>query len=425
MFDLHKPINSLVLAAILVGGLVACREKLEGGAACPALCPEQGLEVRDTTLFPFAFPSPIAIDSTISGFPPLGTEAQLIIARRGDSLVTAAIARFDTLPSTIRLGLTDTSRRVITGIDSASLVIEVGETPIARSRVTIELYDVDTTAADLDVDAVRLLFRPDRLISSATFAPDSLTGRLRIPIPPAFLTSRVIGGRRVRLGIGVSSDSSVQIRTLSTETGGPPVITYVGRAVNDTQTVATIANSRGSVGGLADYSVVLRSPQPPPTLLVVGGLPASRVYLRFSLPTEILDSTTIVRATLVLTQVPSTSVDAADTIVVLPRLVRANRILDSDPGKASLLLANPQEFFLPPNRLVPNGSGMRKFEIVNAVNRWKFEDPNVLTRALVLQATDEGSSPHSATFYSSEALDPSLRPRLELTFIPVAGFGLP
>ncbi len=425
MFDLHRPVYLLTIAAVLVATLGACREKLEGGAACPALCPEQELEVRDTTLFPFAFPSPMAIDSTISGFPPLGTELQLIIARRGDSLQTAAIARFDTLSSTIRIGLTDTSRRAITSIDSASLVLEVGETPIARSRVTIEVYDVDTTAADLDVEAIRVLFRPDRLLSSASFAQDSLTGRLRIPIPTAFLTPRVTGGRRVRLGIGVRSDSSVQVRTLSTETGGPPVLTYLGRAVNDTQTVAAVPNSRGAVPGLADYAVVLKSPQPPSTVLVVGGLPASRVYLRFALPSEILDSTTIVRATLVLTQIPSKSVDEADTIVVVPRLVRANRILDIDPGKASLLLADPQAFFLPPNRLLPRGMGTRNFEIVNAVNRWKFEDPDELTRAIVLQAADEGNSAHSATFYSSEAQDPALRPRLVLTFIPVAGFGLP
>ncbi|MGI9077416.1 MAG: hypothetical protein ACR2G6_08810 [Gemmatimonadaceae bacterium] len=381
--------------------------------------------MRDTTLFPFAFPSPIAIDSTIPGFPPLGTELQLVVARRGDSLQTAAIARFDTLSSTIRTGVTDTSRRPITGIDSASLVLEVGETPIASSRVTIELYDVDTAAADLDLDAIRVLFRPDRLLSSATFAPDSLTGRLRIPVPTAFLLSRVTGGRRVRLGIAVRSDSSVQIRTLSTETGGPPVLTYLGRAVNDTQTVAALPNSRGFVTGLADYVVVIKSVQPPPTLLVVGGLPATRVYLRFALPGEILDSTTIVRATLVLTQIPSSTVDAADTIVVVPRLVRASGILDSDPGKASLLLADPQAFFLPPSLLVPGGSGTVRFEIVNAVNRWKFEDPGKLTRALVLQAADEGNGAHSATFYSSEAQDPGVRPRLELTFIPVAGFGLP
>src|SRR5687768_10987997 len=97
VFDLRRPIGLFCVAAVLLIGLGACREKLDGGAACPALCPEQGLEVRDTTLFPFEFPSPVAIDSTIFGFPPLGTELQLLLANRGDSLRTAAIARFDTL----------------------------------------------------------------------------------------------------------------------------------------------------------------------------------------------------------------------------------------------------------------------------------------------------------------------------------------
>jgi hypothetical protein len=295
------------------------------------------------------------------------------------------------------------------------------------------VYDVDADAADPDTAVVRTLFRADRLLSARTIPKDSVTagGTLAIPVPASFVLSRVQGGRRIRLGLLTRSDSSVTVRLRSAQTGAAPVLNYLARAGNDTQTVQVTVNSRAAPGSglvnqqLADYAVAIRTPPPPSgALLAVGGLPASRAYLRFQLPAGIIESTTVVRATLLLTQRPSPPVDPADTMHIYVRLVRASSVLNADPGKAALLLGDLTLFPAPRLAVVPRDSGARSVEIVSLAAGWRVEDPAKTPRAVVLQAIDEGLAPHSALFFSTEAPEP-LRPRLRLTYIPGSSFGLP
>src|SRR5262245_60394391 len=84
---------SLVVAALVaVAAVAACTEDYEGGAACPSLCPEQNVVVIDTTF------DPVALDTTVFPFPTTGTETELLLARRGDTVDTRPVIRFDSLP---------------------------------------------------------------------------------------------------------------------------------------------------------------------------------------------------------------------------------------------------------------------------------------------------------------------------------------
>lgn len=137
----------------------------------------------------------------------------------------------------------------------------------------------------------------------------------------------------------------------------------------------------------------------------------------------LVDSTTVVRATLLLTQAPSPGVDPTDSLVVLPLLGRARSVLDAEPGKAALVFDNDRQ--LPPLQIPPNGSGVRQLEIASIIPIWRLEDPAKITRAIVLVLADEGTAGHVAYFYSTDASAESLRPRLKVSYIPRAGFGLP
>ena len=57
MSDVLKGLRLLALCAAGLMMIAGCSENLDGGAACPVLCPEQGLEVRDTVLYPVVFDS--------------------------------------------------------------------------------------------------------------------------------------------------------------------------------------------------------------------------------------------------------------------------------------------------------------------------------------------------------------------------------
>ena len=422
MLRSRRHVVTLALAAACVA-LGACQEDLQGGAACPITCPEQSLEVRDTVIFP------VALDTTLVGYPPLGSEPGLLLAHRGDTLQTAAVVRFDTLPDRVTR-ITDTAAQHLVSIDTASLLISVADTATRPAAVTFEVYDVDVDAPDLDTAAVRALFRGDRLVASRTVPRDSVRGTVAVALPTSFLLPRILNAGRVRLGVTIRSEESVQFVVGATETGAAVRLQYLARAATDTQTLTVPPISKPGTqptpvfADLEDYQLVLRAPTPvrDPAVLAVGGVPGSRAYLRFDLPAGIVESTTVVRATLRLTQRPNRSVAPADSVTVLPRLVRATSILDAEPGKAALVLADPR--VLSTLRILPADSGVRALEIPNALQVWRRDDPSRVPPALVLQSAGEGIEPQSVYFFSSDAAE-ELRPQLRLRYIPRAGFGLP
>ena len=59
------------------------------------------------------------------------------------------------------------------------------------------------------------------------------------------------------------------------------------------------------------------------------------------------------------------------------------------------------------------------------VRGWRAPVYDVTPRALVLRVADEGYEPGELRFYSSEAADPALRPRLRITYVPRVTFGQP
>jgi hypothetical protein len=247
-------------------------------------------------------------------------------------------------------------------------------------------------------------------------------------VPTAFLTPLITSGQRARFGIAVSSDSSAVVRLVSAQSQQPPVLTYFARSATDSQAVSIAATSKslpGAVSNLADFGVTLIGLPPPPPLLVVGGLPGARTYLQFNLPDSLLLQNTIVRARLELVQVPNRSIDPADTVQVVPRVVRASDVLVGEPGKAAFLLAPVSTFPMPSTSLQPSDSGRVTFQIATAVSAWRLDVPTTLS-ALVLQASDESLAAHAVYFFSGDATVPeSLRPRLQLSIIPRAQFGLP
>ena len=288
---------------------------------------------------------------------------------------------------------------------------------------------MDSTGAEIDPTAEQALFRPDRLVATRTFPTDSLTGTLRIPLPTDAVLQRVLSRRRVRFGLLARSDSSVQLalhNTTSRSPATPPTLRYTARADTVTtaisvQPVPTASGEPGpSAPDLADYLQVLAgSSGAPPGTLAVGGLPASRAYLRFSLPAGLIESTTVVRATLLLTQTPNRALGSGDSTRVLPKPVLASPRVP--PAKAALLLGTE----LTSLGVVPQDSGLRAVDVVNVVRQWRTSDTTRAQRALVLHLGDEGATPQAVYFFSSAAPVDSLRPRLRLSFIPRAGFGLP
>jgi hypothetical protein len=142
------------------------------------------------------------------------------------------------------------------------------------------------------------------------------------------------------------------------------------------------------------------------TLLSVGGAPSARAMLRFSLPPRILDSATIIRATLELTPVTPITGLPTDPASLLARAVL------SDVGAKSPVSVLAGRV---PEDTLEIGTAAISMEVVRLVELW-LGATNRPT-ALMLSLAPEASSFSHPIFYSSRAADPALRPRLRLSYL--------
>ncbi|MFL5510717.1 MAG: hypothetical protein ACJ79J_14115 [Gemmatimonadaceae bacterium] len=412
----------LFASAALFASVMSCSENLDSSGVCNVLCPPIGGDVTTLTI-----DGAVQIDTSVPSGSGLGTESGLFLANRIDTLDTRVILRFDSLPQTF-IPTGDTAR-AIQSVDSAYILLRIDTLSIkGPGPVTIEAYDVDTTANDTATAAVLALFRPDRFISSQTFARADLKDSTRYFISNAAVLSKIQNKQPLRIGLRATGPVSSQMVISATEIGAPPVMFF--RATPDTATkpLTVIEFSRTPTDNpilafnLRDYTVIAKAPPAgPPGTLTVGGLPSHRVYFRFVVPRAIVDSTTVVRATLILNQIPNNSLDPTDTINVLPQLSLAGTAV-TDPVKAAQIVGNIAADTL---KLRPGDSGTTNVELAHAFALWRTIPPDTLPRAIILKPVFEGSSPVEIRFSSSEDAVPALRPQLRISYTSKVPLGLP
>lgn len=414
----------LALALLTVSAVAAaCTENLEGGAACPALCPEQSERFRDTTF------DAAVLDSSVGGFPALGIGSVLLLANRPDTLVTRTIMRFDVLTTAYapnRTGAVDS----ITAVDSVFLKIPLDTTGRRGANpVTIEAYDVDTTASDTVPAVLRSLFRPDRLIGSLSLTPSATGDSLRVPISKTVMAAKIAAKKRLRVGLRMVGNAG-QLR-LRAFTLGTSATTLQYDPSTDTTYAPTVVTAQTTLVGASEdvniaystYGLIdVGSQAPGATTLVVGGLPSYRTYLRFNVPLRITDSSTIVRADLVLTQQRSRFANTGDTVTVYPLVPNATSDV-GDLRRAIDLASEGKLIGMDTTLLVPRDSGQKVFNVLTLARSWRTLTKSV-PRALALRIGFEGAQPAELRFFSAEAA-PALRPKLRITYLPKSEFVLP
>ena len=182
----------------MIAAATACTENLDTSVGCPELCSDQSGGIETVTI------DPVTLDTAVSALTGQGTESAMLVATRGDTVDSRAIIRFDSIPARYQKNGIDTTTTAITIADSARIQFRIDT---AGSKfpgpVTIEAYDVNTDAPDSLTSAVAALFTAGRLITSKTFAKDSLKDTVKIELPPAAILSRL--GQRMRVGIRATS----------------------------------------------------------------------------------------------------------------------------------------------------------------------------------------------------------------------------
>lgn len=411
-------------------GAAACNENLqEGRAGCPALCPGQVLPVIDTVIDGMVG---LAVDTTVAGYPPIGTAPELLVASGGDSLDVRGIIRFDSIAFEFTPGSGDTLRPATTAY-LPTLTLRLDSTTFRSGgaiNMVMQAYDVDTVGNDTAVAVLASLFRPDRFLGQATF--DSLSDSVRIPLDSGRVAAHIRGDKRVRVGLRLVTTGRVNITTAqgggiapsfkyfpSTDTTGVVAFTTVPRSL-------TPLTDSLLQGDLAAYPLIVVGSSPRVAQrLDVGGMPARRVYLRFRLPTKIIDSSTVVRATLTLSVKGFGGFLPGDSLTIFPQAVISTSTI-TDPTKAAAFLASSTIVGIDTVRTSPDLADSVNIEFINAVRRWSGHQTDSVSRAIVLRIANEGADPLVTSFFAAGPAVPlAQRPHIHIAYIKPAGFGLP
>ena len=417
-----------MLAALMGAMLVvtACTEEFQGGAGCPLLCPQAQAPFIDTII------NAIDLDTTLGPYPLLGLTNGVLLASRGDTLETHVIVRFDNLPTTFNPN-NQSAQAPITTVDSAMLRFFVDTTGSkAKGEFTIEVFNVDTTSADSSSVVLRTLFRPDRKLGAVVIRAGALADSLRVPIADAFIEQQIALAGRVRLGVRIVNTANVQLRLGAFSNGqAEPQLRFdpntdtLYRPLDVVPRTAFVGSESDDALRLAYtvYGLTIRGSEPvPPGTVSVGAWPSRRAYFRFAIPRAIVESSTVVRAELLLTQRPSFSVDRGDSISVQP-FIGISTSAVSDLYFATALAANGFLAGVSGARFVPQDSGQRTFNIVNLVRGWSALNANV-TRFVALRIDGEGTLGAEIRFHDLTA-PAAQRPRLRITYLPRTEFALP
>jgi hypothetical protein len=420
---------ALILAVILAAGVGACAESLDGGAGCPRLCPSQTVTVIDTVINPV-----LTFDTTLVGYPEIGAEQELLLATRGDTLEVRAVIRFDTVTTTYTPPNDTTT--TISQVDSAYLTVIV-DTARARlpNSIRFELYDVDDSVApDTAAAPINAKFTPSRQIGGITVARTFLSDTLKIPVSDSAVLAKITLGGRMRIGLRIDGSGPVWLRLGSVDNGEPAVLSYRGTpdttvaviTVNPTSSTPTGSNEEGIRTGLTDYTVIAKNAIPQFTnTFNVGGNPGRRAYLRFNIPSHIVDSSTIIRATLTLTQRPIPYGDQRDTMTIQPLVVLAGPQV-TDISRAANIVSTPGLDVGDSLLITPSDSGQVTVDMFQLLRSWRTQDALLYPppRALVLEAVPEGTLPFEASFFNSKS-GPLLRPSMRISYVPSITFGVP
>ena len=413
------------LGAFLSLAFMACGENLTGSLGCPELCQDQSALLRDTTLT-----GVLVVDTVVTGFPLQSTARDFTLLSKGADGDLRVVFRFDTLVNRFQHPNASTDSAV-TRVTNALIHFNI-DTSYGKlsAPITVDAYDVDTTTADtLPLELVPL-FRPDRLIGSATFASISITDSLVIPLDSSVVLAKAQAGARLRVGLRIRGTTLDRLRISGADYTPRLTFRVSPDTLVPTDSILVISKTPTQDATVASlyqaYSIVVAGAVPAPTngTLAVGGVAGARTFLRFNVPSILIDSVQVVRASLLLQQVPSrVQASNSDTVAILANPVLAGaqvtdlNLLLQLTGAGSLVGVDSV-------RMVPKAAGLKSVELVNLFRVWRGIGEANSVRAIVLKAKQEASSPAELNFVSNEG-PVDQRPRLQITYVPRSGFGLP
>lgn len=374
----------------------ACTEQLTQPGVCPTFCPGGAAVFKDTVIT-----ANFGTDSSFSGYLSNAELISVLVSSGGSYGQTRGILGF--LPRGDSVLAADTNRTFT--VDSVIIDFYLQAYDSTQSNTFIDMYrlprSVDSNSTQPQIDA---LMTPDQLIQSVPVRTALSTGLYHIVLQGADLSKLAfvpLDSTRLVLGFRIRADGPTagRIGAPASGGGGPTFATFV------TANVADTTARRQVISRTSNISLTARAPGlvVDNSLLVVGGYPVSRSFLRFTIPKFLKDSATIIRATLELTGAQPVFGIPADTA----RLV-ANAILTDFGAKSPI---STTRFSSTP---MVSGTQSVSVEVATIVRAWQGATP--LPSIIRLSLGSEGATFIAPAFASSRAT--TGMPRLRITYRP-------
>jgi hypothetical protein len=384
---------------------VACTDRITAPAQCPELCPGADVEVVDTVLT-----GVVSSDTTFRGFLE-PKNAPILVVSDLPAARTRVVARFQPRPDSITIS-GDTVRSAIGAVDSVAIEFRLVLRDTAAKNLRVLLYRlpaaVDTNAAFADLAP---LFDDSLLIDSIAVEDTARVAAVRALLAPALVEPLAGDSGVVALGVGLRADQPTSITLASVNgSGAPPLMTWYVRAAAPRDTVQRTFTQ------IPSFDAFLSETPPAPldgSAIVVGNLPATRALLYFDLPRAIVDSTSVIRATLLLTPLQPVFARPAETFSI-----EAQPVLRDFGGKSTVL----SDQSAASDELVAGSTDTVRVEMGRILRLWRSAGDS-LPRAVILRSVDEAF--RLGEIVVGRGAGGAAAPRLRVTFVRPYRFGVP
>lgn len=392
------------LAAAAFLALASCGEEIAAPGRCPDLCPSSQVQVSDTTLF--------GVDTSeisIRGFVTLN-EGTILVASDLDSLKGLVLIRFAKRESRWFPIASDPVGVTIGSVDSVTLDLRVTrDTAVKNLRLLVYRLPatIDTTAT---YASMAPYFADSLIIDSIPVSNTLRIAAARRRLPAAAVEPLPADSGVVAIGVLLRADAPTAVTVSAVESGASARLKYYARgpAPQDTFRHTFDLSPR------LDMFVTNPSPAAPGTDLLVGNLPSARSVMRFTIPRFLLDSGSVVRATLVLSQARAATGQPGESFDLEARpLVR-------DFGGKSI--THTDTLLYSKARVTVGDTAQISLEVARMLRFWAAAGDS-LPRTILLRVTPEGGTLGEVSIASRTA--GSRAPYLRVTYVKPYAFGVP
>ncbi|MBI2074004.1 MAG: hypothetical protein HYT81_13395 [Gemmatimonadetes bacterium] len=365
--------RAVALLALASAAGLACQDIISAPGVCPELCPQGEIRVRDTVL------TGVEPVGSYSGYLLPHEAYQVQVVGPGGPAESRSLLVFIPFAATYP-GSDTTVKDSILQTDSLRVKLNIVRRNAGVSGLTLALHEIPITVDSATTFGDMTPYFQDSTLVATLPVPDSLVkDTVTATFPAAAL--RHFGPDSLQVGIGVRiSSPDPAFVTLASDSIA--IAARITRFVQlDSSTGTTRATRSDSSGLRFKTFVVDPSGVPPPMGLMVGGTTGARSFVKLNLPGSIVDSTLVVRATLLVP--PAQPIFGAPGDTSLLRVVA----LGSDFGPKSPVADTA---YGGSARVPVGGSDTVAIEITNILLLWRGNP--AVPRTVMLQVEPEAAS---------------------------------